>query len=85
MPKKCQYVTLSYVWGTFLSFMTTKANIKELESPGILRTLAHQLPKTIRDAIDLVRMLGYRFLWVDRLCIVQDDEVNVQANVWNMD
>ncbi|KAI4174775.1 MAG: hypothetical protein LQ346_008191 [Caloplaca aetnensis] len=85
MPKNCQYITLSYVWGTTPSFMTTKANIKELESPGILQTLAQQLPRTIRDTIDLVKMMGYRFLWVDRLCIVQDDEANVQANVWNMD
>ncbi len=85
MPRECQYITLSYVWGAIPSFMTTKANLKELESPGILQTLAHRLPSTTRDAIDLVRMLGYRFLWVDRLCIVQDDKANVQANVWNMD
>ncbi|KAL8916882.1 MAG: hypothetical protein Q9208_008284 [Pyrenodesmia sp. 3 TL-2023] len=85
MPKDCQYVTLSYVWGNIPSFMTTRSNIKELERPGILRTLAHQLPGTIRDAIDLVSMIGYRFLWIDRLCIVQDDEVISQANIWNMD
>ncbi|KAL8750401.1 MAG: hypothetical protein Q9184_006438 [Pyrenodesmia sp. 2 TL-2023] len=85
MPEECQYVTLSYVWGTIPGFMTTKANIKELESPGIVHTRAYQLPSTIRDAIDLVRKIGYRFLWIDRLCIVQDDEANVQANIWNMD
>lgn len=29
------------------------------------------LPKTIRDAIMLTRMLDFRYLWVDAICIVQ--------------
>ncbi|KAK0515023.1 hypothetical protein JMJ35_002402 [Cladonia borealis] len=31
------------------------------------------LPKTIRDVIAFTRQLGEKFLWVDSLCIVQDD------------
>ncbi|KAL8910062.1 MAG: hypothetical protein Q9171_004616 [Xanthocarpia ochracea] len=31
------------------------------------------LPQTFRDAICVTRNLGYRYLWIDSLCIVQDD------------
>lgn len=31
------------------------------------------LPKTFVDAITLVKRLGTRYLWIDSLCIIQDD------------
>ena len=39
----------------------------------LLTSLPKGLPKTIEDAITLTRLLGYRFLGLDALCIVQDD------------
>jgi len=63
-----EYVALSYCWGTTRTLKTELGNI-----------LAHQngirladLPKTIRDAVELSRTLGFRCLWVDALCIIQD-------------
>jgi hypothetical protein len=32
------------------------------------------LPSTVTDAISFTRKLGIRYLWVDALCIIQDDE-----------
>ncbi|CAG8983181.1 hypothetical protein HYALB_00004008 [Hymenoscyphus albidus] len=32
------------------------------------------LPKTFQDAISVARQLGIDYLWIDSLCIVQDDE-----------
>lgn len=32
-----------------------------------------ELPATIQDAIELARCLGVQYLWVDSLCIIQDD------------
>lgn len=32
-----------------------------------------QLPKTSQDAVQITRALGFRYLWIDSLCIIQDD------------
>jgi hypothetical protein len=32
------------------------------------------LPQTLRDAVFITRELGIQFLWIDAICIVQDDE-----------
>ncbi|KAI0866557.1 HET-domain-containing protein [Xylaria cubensis] len=72
-----QYSTLSYVWGQTPSFQALKSNIGQLQEVGVLLSgpIARQIPKTIRDAIQITRRLGETFIWVDSLCIVQDDAV----------
>uniref|UniRef100_A0A8H7NAS3 Heterokaryon incompatibility domain-containing protein n=1 Tax=Bionectria ochroleuca TaxID=29856 RepID=A0A8H7NAS3_BIOOC len=42
------------------------------------------VPDTIYDAIRLSRKLGLKRIWVDRLCIVQDDEAQKEAHVRHM-
>ena len=39
------------------------------------------LPATIRDAIIVARNLGFRYLWVDALCIVQDDSADYKSEI----
>jgi hypothetical protein len=34
------------------------------------------LPKTIQDAVRLIRCLGFRYLWIDAFCIIQDSEAD---------
>ncbi|KAL2752479.1 hypothetical protein ACRALDRAFT_1065605 [Sodiomyces alcalophilus JCM 7366] len=43
-----------------------------------------EMPQAIQDAIWLARKLGIRLLWVDRFCIVQDDEAERDAYISNM-
>lgn len=87
IPKGCSpnYLTLSYVWGTEKYFIATKANIKFLEEDQSLFHRAHQLPRTIKDAIKITRILCQRYIWVDALCIVQDDDDERAVQVKNMD
>lgn len=66
-----RYVALSYVWGQVQQFQTTTATLPDLVQPNGLPVM--KLPNTIRDAITAVRSMGERYLWVDALCIPQDD------------
>ncbi|KFA68740.1 hypothetical protein S40285_09144 [Stachybotrys chlorohalonatus IBT 40285] len=50
---------------------TFTENLPQLREPGALGIVA--LPMTIKHAIHLTRLLGERYLWVDSLCIAQDD------------
>jgi hypothetical protein len=70
---KQRYVALSYVRGKPGSLCALLSNTHELQLQGSL--LEAKLPRTIRDAMKLVSALGERYMWVDRLCIIQDDEV----------
>ncbi|KAH6871572.1 heterokaryon incompatibility protein-domain-containing protein, partial [Thelonectria olida] len=67
-PDCAQYLILSYCWGrSNETAKTTKSNIQE----RMKRIDIGSLPKTIRDAIQLTRALGERYLWVDAVCIIQ--------------
>lgn len=43
------------------------------------------LPRTIRDAVDFVSRLGERLLWVDALCLIPDDPLDIQRGTTVMD
>ncbi|KAG8666783.1 hypothetical protein FPOAC2_11908 [Fusarium poae] len=65
------YVTLSYCWGSDPTFhvrtthSTMSSHLNSIE--------VDNLPQTYKDAIKITRHLGIRFLWIDSLCICQDD------------
>ncbi|KAH6697191.1 heterokaryon incompatibility protein-domain-containing protein [Plectosphaerella plurivora] len=65
-----EYVALSYCWGTSGQLTTTTGNIAA-HRRGIPFA---DVPLTQRQAAAATRKLGMRYLWVDALCIVQDDK-----------
>ena len=69
-----RYLALSYVWGHSKTLRNTRNIRVELEMEAELLERIEELPKTIKDAIALVKELGERYLWVDSLCITQDDD-----------
>ncbi|KAF2145965.1 uncharacterized protein K452DRAFT_104075 [Aplosporella prunicola CBS 121167] len=85
VSSKQRYFALSYVWGTTSMFQTKMANIHILQEPGSLRRHWQQLSQVIKDAILLVQMLGGQYLWVDSLCIEQDNPVQKQGQIAQMD
>ncbi len=62
------YVALSYRWGSANMSKTLTSNLSQHQTAIPLSGLS----KTIREAIDVTRQLGYKYLWVDSLCIIQD-------------
>lgn len=80
-----RFLALSYVWGPISIFQMTALNRSALEKPGGLVSCRAKLPRVIRDAIDLVVALQERFLWVDSLCIVQDNAAQKHGQIAQMD
>lgn len=78
-----KYVALSYVWGASTKPFLIHDTLPRCSSPGGLRDLI--IPRTISDAIQLVKSIGERYLWVDSLCIVQDDEDDKKQQLSIMD
>ena len=63
------YITLSHCWGGKSVVQLKKSTARDFER-GLPQ---EQLPETYLDAIEVCRALNIRYLWVDSLCIVQDD------------
>ena len=62
------YVALSHCWGGEQPLKTT---LESLETYCISLPMG-SIPKTFCDAMRITGELGFRYLWIDSLCIVQD-------------
>lgn len=82
---KSKYAALSYTWGSKDQFKLNKKRLDVLKEPGSLRKYENELGKVVIDAMDASRRLGIRYLWIDALCIVDDDYVNKVTQLENMD
>ncbi|KAH6711612.1 heterokaryon incompatibility protein-domain-containing protein [Leptodontidium sp. MPI-SDFR-AT-0119] len=64
-----QYMTLSHCWGKHQFIQTAKASLET----RMKRIEWDSLPKTFQDSVDIAQAFGVRYLWIDALCIIQDD------------
>jgi hypothetical protein len=63
------YIALSYRWGDATIGKTLKSNYS-----ASLKAIATQgLCAVYEDAFEVTRKLGFRYVWIDALCIIQDD------------
>ncbi|KAK5655885.1 hypothetical protein OQA88_5424 [Cercophora sp. LCS_1] len=85
VSESLRYVALSYVWGAVPNFRLSAVNRPRLMQPGAMTEAWEHLPMTIRDAITLTRRLGVRYLWVDSLCLLQNDDEDLRRGVHVMD
>ncbi|MCJ1331360.1 hypothetical protein MMC10_008050 [Thelotrema lepadinum] len=84
-PWNERYIALSYVWPRFETLRLLKSNTVKLHSRDALLKSSPKLSRVIGDAMDVVLELGQRYLWVDALCITQDDELEKISLINAMD
>jgi hypothetical protein len=63
------YVALSHCWGLSQHLISKRSTIADWKQ----KIPFFKLPKTFREAIAITRALGIQYIWIDSLCIVQDD------------
>jgi Heterokaryon incompatibility protein (HET) len=78
-----RYFVLSYIWGTSRQrVMLNRENYSRLHQKGVINKL--NFNNTIRDALELVQEMGERYVWIDALCIIQDDGEDKTAQIPQM-
>ncbi|KAK3941118.1 heterokaryon incompatibility protein-domain-containing protein [Diplogelasinospora grovesii] len=78
--ERARYAALNYCWGSGTQHLTTTTS----NLGDHLLALPGRLPQTISDAIEVCRKIGIRYLWVDALCIIQDDDGDKLDQIANM-
>ncbi|TVY41603.1 hypothetical protein LSUB1_G002186 [Lachnellula subtilissima] len=76
-PEDCQYVALSYVWGKVGAIAVEDNDPKRPEVP--------KYPEVVEHSIAVTLNLDYRYLWVDRYCIDQEDGPDKLDQIRQMD
>jgi hypothetical protein len=66
------YAALSHCWGGEQPLITTLSTIHSRKES----LEWDSMPATFQDAIKVIRKLGIYYLWLDSLCIVQDDSAD---------
>lgn len=73
----CKFAALSYVWGRSREEDGQHHGDDDNDEEQFQFDLGRRsrpLPRTVRDAMHVVRELGLRFLWVDRYCIRDNND-----------
>ncbi|KAG4433858.1 hypothetical protein IFR05_010644 [Cadophora sp. M221] len=86
IDKDVRYAALSHCWGPpeLMPIRTLKANVQITPYDIAYESLS----KTFKDAVTITRKLGLRYIWIDSLCIVQDDvcdwnrESEIMGNIY---
>ncbi|KAF2438812.1 HET-domain-containing protein [Karstenula rhodostoma CBS 690.94] len=75
-----RYVSLSHCWGRVQIIRTLLKNIDEHKNCIDPKLLS----KTFQEAIHVTRKLGFRYVWIDSLCIIQDEKNDWEAEAGTM-
>jgi len=74
------FAALSYCWGGEQSQKLISGKLEQF----MMSTPARRYSKTIQDALWVTTQLGLRHIWIDALCICQDDETDKQREIAKM-
>jgi hypothetical protein len=71
--RQTNYAALSYCWGDEKDAESQFKTERESLQDRCAGMLSESMTPTTRDAIALSKAIGLRYIWIDALCIVQDD------------
>jgi hypothetical protein len=74
--EQAHYMALSYCWGSSEQLLTTT---HETLPTRLSLITFDSIPQALQDAVRVARILGIRYLWIDSLCIIQDDKADWQV------
>ncbi|QDS72641.1 hypothetical protein FKW77_002398 [Venturia effusa] len=78
--QEARFIALSHCWGKTPIITTTK----ETKGARMTGIEWNSLSRTFQDAVMITRMLGVQYLWIDSLCIIQDDPTDWQKEAAQM-
>ena len=87
VPIDSNYIAMSYRWNNANGFKVDVNLLPTLLQPHSLEfpEISSRLPPIIRDAIQLTRHVGERYIWIDALCIVHGgDDPNSTKDQLNL-
>ncbi|KAH0428833.1 het domain-containing protein [Colletotrichum camelliae] len=82
MTPALEYTTLSHMWGPDPS-LCPQLLASTIDS-FMLSISMHDLPKKYVNAIQITRALGFQYIWIDSLCIIQDSKEDWQREAVKM-
>ncbi|OTB07843.1 hypothetical protein M426DRAFT_267076 [Hypoxylon sp. CI-4A] len=74
------WAALSHCWGGGKPLSLTKATLESLKH----RINYAELPATFQDAVTVTQELGLTYIWIDSLCIIQDDKTDWEKEAARM-
>jgi Heterokaryon incompatibility protein (HET) len=80
-PSETEYVCLSHCWGSLHRPIELLLNNKDSFKVQIFWA---DIPLLFRDAIITTLTLGFKYIWIDSLCIIQDDVADWQTQALDM-
>jgi Heterokaryon incompatibility protein (HET) len=83
-PVGCTYIALSYVWGDPKPLLLVKDNYVRLTTDDGLAPSQDDVPQVFLDAMKVSEAIGCQYIWIDAICILQDDEGDRTVQIENM-
>jgi hypothetical protein len=74
------YLTVSHKWMTQGMPKLLRCNLQKMQQSVQL----HTLPAIFQDSILLARAIGICYVWIDSLCIIQDDSRDIETEISKM-
>ncbi|KAI0019340.1 hypothetical protein F4780DRAFT_450201 [Xylariomycetidae sp. FL0641] len=85
LPPDTPYITLSHRWGYPEELLLSRMTSFLLGEDICPHLLKHDEAAVFRHAIHVTRALGMRYIWIDALCIMQDDPCEKGEDILKMD